>query len=110
MKNTALTILMCMIAACGDGTTTASVKTAAENDQCSEEIARSKAREVSDSIAKANRLDAASGAQMDNLGEDEDYFMITTYYDSGLSVPAYTVKIMRSSCFVTDVTYSNFEG
>jgi hypothetical protein len=34
---------------------------------------------------------------------------MTTSFDTGLNVPTYTVKQMKSDCFVLDVLYENRE-
>lgn len=78
--------------------------------QCSAEIATSKGREVAEVIAKVNGIDKTITISDTRLMIDEDYYFVETAYDLGLSVPAFTVKIARSSCFVTDITFSNHEG
>ncbi len=76
---------------------------------CSVAIAMTRAVYISDTIAAIDGFDLqhASTLRMDESG---DYYMVTRMYDSGLSVPAYTVKLSKSNCTVLDIKYSNFEG
>lgn len=80
------------------------------NGECSTDVALTKAREVVAVIAKVNGIDDTATAGVSKLSFDEDYYYVETSYDLGLSVPTYTAKLTRSSCFLTDVIFSNYEG
>ena len=75
---------------------------------CTNKSAAVKARTITDAIATANGLDKSTARE--KIDSDADYFLVRVSYDTGLSVPAYTVKLAKDSCFITSVTYTNLEG
>ena len=77
---------------------------------CDKDQAVANARAVSDAIVRVNGQDWAHGRTDEPVGEDANYFYVTTSYDQGLSVPTYTVKVLKYGCSVLDVTYGNREG
>jgi hypothetical protein len=77
---------------------------------CVEPIALNRATNLVHFIGNANGYTEKAKAQLHHIEDKDGNFYITIYFDLGLSVPAYTVKIQKSNCDILDVQYSNFEG
>lgn len=78
---------------------------------CDIAVAVDRARQVSDHIMKVNGDGTLKAAFfMQKTEDDLTYYYITNAYDEGLSVPAYRVKLTKSSCSVLDIEYQNWEG
>lgn len=82
----------------------------AVNQKCSQQLATERATQVGDQIVSVNGLKADATLKIDKLSETETHFIIPLVYDTGISIPTYTIKVDKSHCYVSDVTYSNREG